>query len=141
VLVVVLDTNIIVSGTIQKAGHSAAILDAWRDGQFLLIVSEALLEEVRDVLHRSHIKKKYRLADEEIEKVLDDLRRYSKEVPGKLEVHIIQEDPEDNFLISAALEEEADYIISGNPHLKNLKEYKGIKIISPAEFVKILKEI
>lgn len=139
-LTVVLDTNVIVSGTIHKGGHPAAILDRWREGQFILIISKALLEEVEDVLHRPHLKGKYHLSDEEIERVLYNLRSYGLMVPGKLEVKVIQEDPEDNFLIAAALEGEADYIVSGDPHLKDLSEYKGIRIIPPREFMRILEK-
>ena len=41
-----------------------------------------------------------------------------------------------NVIVSAA---KAEYIISGDNHLLKLKEFKGIKIAAPAEFVKLMK--
>lgn len=56
----VLDTDVIVSGTLVPEGHSGQILKTWRDGRFLLIISEDLIEEVKDVLNRPRIRDKYR---------------------------------------------------------------------------------
>jgi predicted nucleic acid-binding protein len=43
---VVLDPNVLVSGLIAPGGTSALILDAWRDGLFLLLTCEAQLDEL-----------------------------------------------------------------------------------------------
>jgi len=37
-----------------------------------------------------------------------------------------------------ALKAKADYLVSKDDHLKDLKEYKGIKIVSSQEFLEIL---
>jgi predicted nucleic acid-binding protein len=49
----------------------------------------------------------------------------------------VQDDPDDNKFIECALECKANYIISGDTHLLNLKEYEGIKIIKSSEFLKV----
>ena len=43
--------------------------------------------------------------------------------------------------IECALMCKADYIISGDKHLLNLKEYKNIKILSQIEFLSAIYEI
>jgi putative PIN family toxin of toxin-antitoxin system len=48
---VVLDADVIVSGTLVPEGHPAEILRAWRDGRFLLVTSESIIEEVKEVLN------------------------------------------------------------------------------------------
>lgn len=55
--------------------------------------------------------------------------------PGTLDLQVVEEDPEDNTILAAAVEGRADCIISGDRHLKTLSEYQGISILSPAEFV------
>jgi predicted nucleic acid-binding protein len=49
----------------------------------------------------------------------------------------VQDDPDDNKFIECALECRADYIVSGDTHLLNLKEYEGIKIINAGEFLEV----
>lgn len=55
-----------------------------------------------------------------------------------VKVNIIKEDADDNKIIECALEGKADYIISYDKHLLNLKEYKKIKIISPEEAMDLI---
>lgn len=50
----------------------------------------------------------------------------------------IKDDPEDNKFLDAAVAGKADYIISGDKHLLNLRKFKGIRIVSPAEFLRLL---
>jgi len=54
------------------------------------------------------------------------------EISGNLKV--IKEDPDDNIILESAISGKADYIITGDRHLLNLKEYLGIKILTNAEF-------
>ncbi|MGH7909101.1 MAG: putative toxin-antitoxin system toxin component, PIN family, partial [Thermodesulfobacteriota bacterium] len=61
--------------------------------------------------------------------------------PGKLKLHVIKRDPQDNEVLIAALEGKADFIVSGDSDLKELKSYKGIRIVSPAEFGKLLEDL
>lgn len=57
---------------------------------------------------------------------------------GRLKLAVIERDPDDNKVIAAAVEGEAEQIVSGDPDLTDLKVYRGIKIVTPAEFTKLL---
>lgn len=46
---VVLDTNVLVSGLARASGAPGRVIDAWREGRFDLVVSEALLTEAARV--------------------------------------------------------------------------------------------
>jgi hypothetical protein len=138
-LKVVLDTNVILSGTILDYGPSYEILEAWRQDRFLLIISEALIEEAQEKLREPRLQKNYRLTQGEIQRLLRALRKHSRLVPGRLTLRVIKEDPEDDQVIIAAVEGGADYIISGDRHLQDLGEYQGIKVLSPAQFAARLK--
>jgi len=54
---------------------------------------------------------------------------------GRIDSDVMREDPADNKYLSAALEAKADFIISGDPHLKNLKVFEGIRILDPSAFL------
>lgn len=136
---VVLDTNQFISALIRKDGHPAQIVQAWRQGEVELVVSPTLLEEVLKVLHRPHIKNKYYLTDEEIEEYVLLLRRYALITPGKVTTKVVVDDPDDDMIIACAVEAKADYIVSGDLHLLDLKEYQGILIIRASDFLQILK--
>ncbi|MDP2753102.1 MAG: putative toxin-antitoxin system toxin component, PIN family [Nitrospirota bacterium] len=53
------------------------------------------------------------------------------------QIFVVQDDPDDNKFIGCAIECRADYIVSGDTHLLNLKEFEGIKILRVSEFLKI----
>ena len=48
--------------------------------------------------------------------------------------------PNDNKVLECAKDGKADYIITSDNHLLRLKEFEGIKIVSPGEFLKIQKD-
>lgn len=56
----------------------------------------------------------------------------------KLKENIVKSDPTDDKFIECAINSSADYIVSGDKHLLNLEEYKGIKIMNAHEALKPL---
>ena len=130
---VVLDTNVLVSGVIAT-GHSAAILNAVRQGAFQIITSAHLLEEFSDVISRRRIARKYPKATQEAEALLDFLRAFAIIVPGIPGPQQVSADRDDDYVLACALDEQAEYIVSGDPHLLDLKSHKGIPILTPKEF-------
>lgn len=131
---VVLDTNVLVSGIIAS-GYSASIVDAARREEIQLVTSPHLIEEFSEVIARRHIARKYPKAAEEAESLLDFIRAFAKLTAGIPEEQTISPDRDDDYVLACALEEKADCIVSGDPHLLNLKTYKGIPIFTPREFV------
>ena len=57
--------------------------------------------------------------------------------PGQLDIDAIPDDPSDNMILACAVEGWADFIISGDHHLTDLKIFQGITIVNPATFLKI----
>ena len=58
-------------------------------------------------------------------------------VEPKEKIVIVKDDPKDNIFIETAVAGDVDYIVSQDNHLLKLKEFRGIKIITPEEFNKI----
>jgi putative PIN family toxin of toxin-antitoxin system len=133
-LKVVLDTNILISGIIGS-GYSAQILDAVRKEELRLVTSFHLLEEFSDVISRRHIARKYPKAAENAESLLDYLRTFAEFKPGIPDVKQTSTDRDDDFVLACAVDGKADYIVSGDPHLLELKSFRGTRILTPREFV------
>ena len=135
-----LDTNVIVRGTIGNSGSPFIILEAWRKGRFILITSQTLIDEVERVFRYPRIQKKYHITEKQVTNVIKNLINYSIATPRNIKLSVITKDPPDNEVLIAALEGEADYIVTGDADLLELKSYKGIKIVLPSEFVELLGE-
>jgi len=74
-------------------------------------------------------------AAEEAESLLDFLRAFAILTSGIPETNPVSRDRDDDFVLACALDESADCIVSGDPHLLDLKTYKGIPILTPKEFI------
>jgi uncharacterized protein len=131
----VLDTNVLISGVIAS-GYSAKILDAARREEIKLITSIHMLEEFSDVISRRRITRKYPKATEDAEALLDFFRAFAEFVSGIPEEDQISSDRDDDFVLACAVDGKADYVVSGDPHLLDLKTYNQIPILSPREFAK-----
>ena len=50
----------------------------------------------------------------------------------------IEDDPDDNKFLECAVAGGAEYVVSGDPHLLALRQFRGIQILSPAAFLTLL---
>ncbi len=135
---VVIDTNVLISGIIQKSGFPYKVVKFWEKGDLIFITSLTMIEEARKVLNYPKIKEKFGLGKDEIKQTVLNLVRYSTLIDNPPALDVIKEDPEDNKVLSAAIKGKADYIVSGDSHLLDLKSCKGIKIITPRRFCEIM---
>jgi len=67
---------------------------------------------------------------------LIDQRKNIEIVKPEEHFAVIKEDPDDNIFLDCAIAGKVEYIISGDEHLLNLKKFKGIKILTPGEFLR-----
>jgi putative PIN family toxin of toxin-antitoxin system len=134
---VVLDTNVLVSALIVKVGKSAQIIG--HIGVYNLVTSEEILAEASETLHRPHIQKRYPVSPKEIKRYIERLQAISTVVKPSTKVTVIKDDPDDDKFLALAKEAGADYLVSGDPHLTDLGEYEGIPILTPAQFLEVLK--
>ena len=139
---IVLDTNVMVSAILSPRSTSAQIIRLVLDGVVNLIISHDILDETLRVIRYPKLvklMKKNSVALKEVEYVIDRLSAIAVVTPGKLTLNVIRDDPSDNKILACAVEGEVDFIISGDRHLIELKEFQGIPIVNPATFVAIIK--
>jgi putative PIN family toxin of toxin-antitoxin system len=134
----VVDVNILVRALIKPHGTVGPVLRRLRDGAFTLLYSEAILEELLDVLSRPRIRAKYRLVDDDIETMLLlILLRGEPVVPNRRITSC--RDPLDNKFLEVAAAGKADVIVSGDQDLLVLSPFEGIAVVSPAAFLAMLE--
>ena len=132
---VVLDTNVFVSSLLSKKGLPAKVLDAWRGEQYLLITSPSIISEIKQVLTSPRIRKKYFITGDDVEQLINLLEKDALVVPGHTDVKgAISKDPKDEMFLACALDAGADLIVSGDSHLLDLSEFRGIPTLNVQEF-------
>ncbi len=129
---VVLDTSTMVSGII--GGVSARVLERWKHKEFEVIISKEMFKEYTEVLSRP----KFGFPPQVVNDILSYVRHSGKWVIPHKRLNVVADDPADNKFLEAALEGKADFILSGDHHLLELKEFEGIPIVSSREFLEIL---
>jgi uncharacterized protein len=135
----VLDTNVVASGLLW-GGSSAQLLDAAQVGEVELFTSRPLLAELSNILTRSKFTKAIAATGLSCnELVLGYMELATLVVPAQIPLTIVT-DPSDDHVLACALAARVDLIVSGDKHLHDLGgEYQGIRIVRPAEAVKILE--
>ena len=134
---VVLDTNIWLSGIFWD-GEASKVIKKAEKNNFQIIISEGILSEIVNVLNRKSKFQKYILNLKlSIEDILRTILSISTLIETKTKLDVIKADPKDNIILEVATDGKADLILSYDKHLLNMIEFRGTKIMSPSEFLKI----
>ena len=135
-MIIVLDTNVIVSGILKPHSKSATILRLVADGTIRLAYDLRLLSEYRDVLTRPA----FNFTREEVESFMTQVEQEGLPVSGKpLKLHL--PDPEDEPFLEVALSAKVRAVVTGNKRHFPRGHCSGIEILSPAEFLDISDEL
>ena len=136
---IVLDTNVFISAVIKNQSNPGHLIDLVKEKKLALVLSPDILSEIATVLYYPKIKKIHGLTSKGIESHLKCIESISEIVIPTKRLDIIEEDPSDNIYLECAIESGADFIISGDHHLTDFETYEGIRIMSPATFLKIIQ--
>ena len=125
----VFDTNVLLAAFITE-GICSKILVRGRKRQFHLILCPVILREFERVLI-----KKFSITRNEARSILQIVSEAMHSVVSPSQsVQGICRDPDDDSILACALEAGADYLVTGDVDLLELKIFKGIRIVSPREF-------
>jgi len=127
---VVVDTNVIISALIF-GGKPAKILHLANEGAFDLLISPFILNEMFKVLT-----KQFGWAEGSAEKAVKAIKEIANFIEPTERLSIIKGKESDNRILECAVFGKADFIVTGDTkHILPLKEYQGIRILKPAEFL------
>lgn len=132
---IVVDANLFASGLIKPNSNPGRILDLIRENQVEIILSPSIIREIKRILLYPKIQKYHHRTSQEIDTYFQDIIIFAWMVEGNEPVNIIEADPTDNKYLAAPVEGEANYIVSGDHHLLNLKKYQKIEIINANTFI------
>jgi uncharacterized protein len=131
----VVDTNVLVSGLLWT-GPSAWVLDRGALRLFSLVTSEEILMELETVLSRPHLTKRLFVRGQTVGDVMRTYRAVAQIVePASVELPATLRDPKDLPILRCAVGAKVDVIVSGDKDLLVLKEFAGIPILRPREFL------
>lgn len=134
---VVLDTNVLISGLLGSKGAPGRILDAWRAGQFDLVVSDALVDEFKRVC--SYPKLVPYLTSADVGTLINRLRAAECWVADLPRVKL-SADANDDFLLAMAQASGADYLVTGDhAGLLVIGNIGRTKIMTAASFVSLVE--
>lgn len=138
---IVVDTNVLISGLFGiKDSPSSQILKAISAQKIILVTSPLILEEVGDVINRERIVKLTKMSSSKRMDFMEKLIERSDVTQGKQLSGQVGRDIKDDKFLACAFEAKASYLITGDEDLLVLKEYEGIIIVTPREFLDILNE-
>jgi len=136
---VVLDTNILISGTFWD-GSSFKILDMIDKKKIESVLSKEIIAEFDKIINCAEIIEKIQDKNLTMSKVSQRIIINSKIVEPKVKLEIVKEDPNDNIILECAKAGNVDFIISNDNHLLKLKKFEKIMIVTPKEFVTLITQ-
>ena len=87
------------------------------------------MHELADVLQRP----KFRMTEEEVERAIAAVAGIAELIEPTTNVSVVADDPDDDIFLALALDGRADLIVTGDRHLLDLKSFRGIPIVRPAD--------
>ena len=130
----VLDTNVLVSALINPYGPARHIFNAFRQGSFELVTSVACLLELERVLSRLHIRRTYKLGEDDIYGYILVLGTRGTVVAVPEETGPMCSDPGDDKFLVCALVADAEVVVSGDPDLLAMNGVLDIAVMTPKDF-------
>ena len=126
---VVFDTNILVSALVFPGGRAEAALLRIIEEHDQLLLSKPILDELLGVLAR-----KFSRDAEELARTAVLLSELALTVRPRQKLRVVKDDP-DNRVLECALAGRAEAIVTGDKDLLELREFRGVRVISLREYL------
>ena len=126
---VTFDSNVYVSA-LEFGGICARLIGMARAGDFRIDVSEPIISEVVTVLREDFHWEPYRLHD-----ARQRIAALGNTVTPTQTLQVVKEDPYDDRVLECAVEAGSECIVTRDKDLLRLKEYRGIGIVTPEQFL------
>jgi putative PIN family toxin of toxin-antitoxin system len=135
---ILIDANTLISGIVFRGNEHQLLLNGKTAGMLLLTPRDAV-DEVRKTL-AVKFPGESRLFDLFLE--LSGVRVIEKSIySSDLHKYAFVRDPEDRYVLAAAVNSGCGYIVSGDKDLLTIGEYKGVKIKTTGDMLKIMKRV
>lgn len=126
---VVFDTNILVSALVFPGGRGEAALQRILEESDELVLSKPILDELLGILSR-----KFARDAEELARVAVFITDLGTLVRARLRLRVVKDEP-DNRVLECAVAGRAEAIVTGDQALLELREFRGVRIVSLREYL------
>ncbi len=128
----VYDTNVLISALAWQ-GETRALWDAVEHGRVALIASPFILEEFVRVLRT-----KLHVPPDDVDLLADEILERAEIITPSSRITAVKAKESDNRILECAVDAAADVLVTGDiKHLRPLRTFRGIDILTPAEFRKL----
>lgn len=134
----VLDSNVLISAAITRGPAHRIVLQWLKSEPFELIICPTLIEEVATVLTERDQMRRW-ISIEDARLYLDRLRTTADVRDDPAPGPSLTRDPEDDFIVYLARENDADLIVSGDGDLLDWPQQQP-PVMKPAEFERVLTQ-
>lgn len=134
----ILDTNVLVSASIQRSYPYFIVDRCFADPDLELCISDKIFAEYVEVLNRDKFAK-FPDFHTRAQALLSDIETYAVKFTPAKKVDLISDEP-DNRLLELAEKCGAEYLVTGNTNDFTMTEYKGTNIVSPKAFFEVLNQ-
>ena len=131
---IVLDANIFISSFFW-GGNPQKVVERIIAGMDELFITKEILDEIDDVVRRP----KFHADNDRINYFINSIEEIGNKITPLKEIKNGSRDKTDNKYIECGIAANVDYIISGDVHLLEIKNYGSIKIITAKEYLDIVK--
>ena len=135
----VVDTNILIRSLIKPNGTVGPIITRLRDGDYILVYSAPLVDELVAKLSLPRIRVKYHVGVDEIEALVALIVLRGERVAPARQIKLCR-DPKDDMFIEAALAGEAQVVVTGDDDLLILKKFETVQFVTPRVFLASLQD-
>jgi len=125
-----LDTNILISA-LGWTGNPKQVFDKVVNGEVELFISNEQFDELSEAIEYP----KFQFTQQQKDRFKSLILELSNFVKPLERIDAVKKDPDDNMVLEAAVAGNVEYIVSGDPDLLELKEFRGIKIRTPRKFL------
>ena len=132
-ITVLIDTNVLISGLVGHGKPRRLVTELLEKQE--VVSSRGLLAELLEVLSRDKFKE---VEKSQVESFLSILASKLILVSDEPRHKVILEDPDDDLVLCVARLGKADYIVTGDRHLLDLKQYKKIRIVTVKDMLELL---
>ena len=138
-MLAVLDPDVIIAGTLARAGACHDILDVWQSGGFEMVMCPRLLWEIEKALRHPRISGKYLVNPDDVSAWVRRLASDSSLHPNPVDPPSrVPGDAKDDYLIQLAVESRAAMLVYRDQHLGKADVPMGLELLYPGEFLKRL---
>jgi putative PIN family toxin of toxin-antitoxin system len=124
---------------INSQGNPKRIMASWEQGEFDVLISAPIIDEVGRVLRYPRIAKRHKQDEKAIQRFLALLSSEAVVIETAAILDVVKEDESDNRYLECAVAGKAQFIISGDKHLLKLGQYQDIIVLPPAAYVALLE--